>query len=70
MALGAMLSPSTQFAGLIAILLLSALGVAVFAALERALDRVKTMALAGVLGGQISPQELRPRRFALRDLSS
>jgi hypothetical protein len=65
-----MLSPSTQFAGLIAILLLSALGVAVFAALERALDRVKTMALAGVLGGQISPQELRPRRFALRDLSS
>ncbi|HRI75286.1 MAG TPA: CBS domain-containing protein, partial [Fimbriimonadaceae bacterium] len=70
MALSAMLSPSTQFAGLIVILLLSALGVAVFAALERALDRVKTMALAGVLGGQISPQELRPRRFALRDLSS
>lgn len=70
LALSAMLSPSTQFAGLIAILLLSALGVAVFAALERALDRVKTMALAGVLGGQISPQELRPRRFALRDLSS
>ncbi|GAB4131444.1 MAG: hypothetical protein Fur0036_18080 [Fimbriimonadaceae bacterium] len=65
-----MLSPRTQFAGLIAILLLSAIGVAVFAALERALDRVKTMALAGVLGGQISPQELRPRRFALRDLSS
>lgn len=65
-----MLSPSTQFAGLITILLLSAAGVAIFAALERALDRVKTMALAGVLGGQISPQELRPRRFALRDLSS